>query len=45
MLQRFEQERQALAMMDHPNIANVLDGGMTPTGSRSSSWNSSTACR
>jgi serine/threonine protein kinase/WD40 repeat protein len=32
VLQRFEQERQALAMMDHPNIARVLDGGMTPTG-------------
>ena len=32
MLQRFEQERQALAMMDHPNIAKVLDGGLTPTG-------------
>ena len=30
--QRFEQERQALAMMDHPNIAKVLDGGLTPTG-------------
>src|SRR5215470_7745303 len=29
---RFEQERQALAMMDHPNIARVLDGGMTPSG-------------
>ncbi len=29
---RFEQERQALALMDHPNIARVLDGGMTPTG-------------
>ena len=29
---RFEQERQALAMMDHPNIARVLDGGLTPTG-------------
>ena len=25
VLQRFEQERQALAMMDHPNIAKVLD--------------------
>jgi len=24
---RFEQERQALAMMDHPNIARVLDAG------------------
>jgi WD40 repeat protein len=30
VLQRFEQERQALAMMDHPNIARVLDGGLTP---------------
>ena len=26
---RFEAERQALALMDHPNIAKVLDGGMT----------------
>ncbi len=32
VLQRFEQERQALAMMDHPHIAKVLDGGLTPTG-------------
>ena len=32
VLARFEQERQALAMMDHPNIAKVLDGGMTETG-------------
>ena len=30
VLQRFEQERQALALMDHPNIAKVLDGGLTP---------------
>src|SRR5262249_1981516 len=29
VLGRFEQERQALALMDHPNIARVLDGGMT----------------
>ena len=29
---RFEAERQALAMMDHPNIAKVLDAGMTETG-------------
>src|SRR5262249_16386356 len=29
-LQRFDAERQALALMDHPNIARVLDGGMTP---------------
>ena len=26
---RFEAERQALALMDHPNIAKVLDGGAT----------------
>ena len=32
VLQRFELERQALAMMDHPNIAKVLDAGLTPTG-------------
>src|SRR5262249_26240625 len=29
---RFEAERQALALMDHPNIARVLDGGSTPEG-------------
>ena len=29
---RFEAERQALAMMDHPNIARVLDAGATDTG-------------
>jgi len=29
---RFEAERQALALMDHPNIAKVLDGGATQTG-------------
>jgi tetratricopeptide (TPR) repeat protein len=29
---RFELERQALALMDHPNIARVLDGGLTPAG-------------
>jgi serine/threonine protein kinase len=29
---RFEQERQALAMMDHPNIAKVLDAGATEWG-------------
>ena len=32
VLARFEAERQALAMMDHPNIAKVLDGGLTPDG-------------
>src|SRR5437667_331408 len=29
---RFEAERQALALMDHPNIAHVFDGGETETG-------------
>ncbi len=29
---RFEAERQALAMMDHPNIAKVLDAGATASG-------------
>lgn len=29
---RFEQERQALALMDHPNIARVIDAGSTDTG-------------
>jgi serine/threonine protein kinase len=29
---RFEAERQALALMDHPHIARVLDAGATPSG-------------
>ncbi|MFO1514852.1 MAG: protein kinase [Verrucomicrobiota bacterium] len=29
---RFEAERQALAMMDHPNIAKVFEAGATDTG-------------
>ncbi len=29
LLARFDQERQALALMDHPNIAKVLDAGIT----------------
>jgi serine/threonine protein kinase len=29
---RFEAERQALAMMDHPHIARVFDGGATADG-------------
>jgi tetratricopeptide (TPR) repeat protein len=32
VIARFEAERQALAMMDHPNIARVLDAGATQTG-------------
>lgn len=31
-LARFESERQALAMMEHPNIAKVFDGGVTEDG-------------
>ena len=33
VITRFEAERQALAMMDHPNIAKVLDAGTTDDGS------------
>ncbi|MCK4340646.1 MAG: tetratricopeptide repeat protein [Phycisphaerae bacterium] len=32
VIARFEAERQALALMDHPNIAQVLDAGATKTG-------------
>ena len=32
VIARFEAERQALALMDHPNIAKVLDAGATNTG-------------
>jgi serine/threonine protein kinase len=32
VIARFEAERQALALMDHPNIAHVLDAGTTDTG-------------
>src|SRR5262249_55546814 len=32
VLARFETERQALALMEHPAIARVLDGGTTPDG-------------
>ncbi len=34
VIARFEAERQALAMMDHPNIARVLDAGTTEESSR-----------
>jgi serine/threonine protein kinase/Tfp pilus assembly protein PilF len=33
VIARFDAERQALAMMDHPNIAKILDGGIAGTGS------------
>ena len=32
VIARFESERQALALMEHPNIARVLDAGSTPEG-------------
>ncbi|HEX5052448.1 MAG TPA: tetratricopeptide repeat protein [Planctomycetota bacterium] len=32
VIARFEAERQALALMEHPNIAKVFDGGVTPGG-------------
>ncbi len=32
VIARFEAERQALAMMDHVNIARVIDGGTTENG-------------
>src|SRR5206468_2831840 len=32
VLARFEAERQAIALMDHPNIARVFDAGVTESG-------------
>ena len=32
VIARFEAERQALVLMDHPNIAKVLDANKTPSG-------------
>jgi WD40 repeat protein len=32
VIARFEAERQALALMNHPNIAKIFDGGATPSG-------------
>ena len=34
VIARFEAERQALAMMDHPNIAKIFDAGITDAGAR-----------
>ena len=45
ILARFEAERQAIALMDHPHIAKLLDAGTTDTGRRSSSWSWSRASR
>jgi non-specific serine/threonine protein kinase/serine/threonine-protein kinase len=36
VLARFESERQALALMEHPAIAKVLDAGVTEEGVRTS---------
>ena len=45
VIARFEAERQALALMDHPNIARVLDAGETARAGPTSSWSWSAACR
>ena len=38
VIARFEAERQALALMDHPNIAKVLDAGAAPDGRPDGVW-------
>ena len=46
VIARFEAERQALALMDHPNIAKVFDGGRDRSrAGPTSSWNWSRASR
>ena len=48
VIARFEAERQALALMDHPNIAQVLDAGShwrPVAAGPTSSWSWSRACR
>jgi len=45
VLARFEAERQALALMDHPNIAKVHDAGSTDTGRPYFVMELSRACR
>ena len=42
---RFEAERQALALMDHANIARVLDAGAHQMAGRTSSWSWSGASK
>ena len=39
VIARFEAERQALALMDHPNIAKALDAGATESAGLTLSWN------
>ena len=41
----FKRERQILASLNHPNIARLLDGGVSMKASRSWRWNTLTACR
>ena len=45
VLARFDAERQALAVMDHPNIAQVFDAGGPTRAGLTSSWSWSRACR
>ena len=45
VIARFEAERQALAMMDHPNIARVFDGGVTGERSEVGSQMSDVRCQ
>ena len=45
VIARFESERQALALMDHPHIARVFDAGATPRDDRISRWSWWTASR
>ena len=44
ILSRFNYERQALALMEHPNIARVYDAGASERAGPSSSWSTSTGC-
>ena len=45
ILNRFEAERQALAMMEHGSIARIYDCGATERGQPYFAWSTSTACR
>lgn len=45
ILARFDAERQALALMDHPNIARIYDAAATADDAPTSRWRSSTDFR